>query len=127
MTFLNENTTTADSLLKPFLLYKPLENRKRDIQKKKRKKEPVNEEEAFFSFATFHVLNGMKLVSELDNLDLNLESDIQTATQKSLELIGEVVASEKKQQGNVYTHDRFFKTTTSTETIRSHIRAHYGG
>ena len=118
----NENTTTADTLLKPFLLYKPLENRKRDIQKKKRKKETVSEEEAFFSLATYHVLNGMKLVAELDNLDLNLESDTQTAMQKTVGLIGEVVVSERKQQGELYTHDRFFKRVSSNETIRSHIR-----
>ena len=86
----------------------------------------MGDEESFFSLATFHVLNGMKLVSELANLDLNQESDTQTASQKSVELIGEVVATERERQGELYTHDRFFKRITSNETIRSHIRAHYG-
>ena len=60
----------------------------------------------------------MKLVAELEQLGLNQESDTQTASQKSIELIGELVASEKARQGDLYTHDRFFKRRTSNETIR---------
>ena len=95
------------------------------IQLKRRKREMVSDDEAFFILATYHVLNGMKLVAELENLDLSLESDTDTARKKSITLIGQVVAKERKQQGDQYNHDRFFKQTGTSEAVRAHIRASY--
>ncbi|PPR71931.1 MAG: hypothetical protein CFH03_01767, partial [Alphaproteobacteria bacterium MarineAlpha3_Bin2] len=49
----NETLTTADWLLKLYLLYRPIEKLKREIQKKKVKKIKVPEEGAYISLGTF--------------------------------------------------------------------------
>ena len=52
--------------------YLPLLQQKKNIQSKKRKKEKINEKEAFISFATFHIIYGMKFILEQENLDEEL-------------------------------------------------------
>ena len=121
----NETLTTADWLLKPYLLYRPIEKLKREIQKKKVKKIKVPEEGAYISLGTFHILNTMKLVAEQETLDLTDTSQAHAARSKATSLIFSVVKSVMKERGELYTHDRFFKQKETNELIRSHVAQHY--
>ena len=121
----DEESATASRLLAPLLLYKPIEEMKRQIQRKKRKKQQVTDEESFVSLATFHILNAMKLVAQQESLELEDVNDAQTARQKAIALIGEVVKREMKARGELYTHDRFFKQRETNEALRMHILDSY--
>lgn len=121
----DENSVTALKLLLPIKLYAPLEKQKRDIQNRKRKKISVPESEAFISLATFHILNGMKLIAEREDLDLEDETQATLAREKSITYIGKVVVQKMKELGDLYTHDRFFKERGTNEIIRDHILKHY--
>jgi hypothetical protein len=123
----DEEAITAERLLVPMRLYRPLAERKAEIQRRKRKKEPVSDEDAFVSLATFHILNGMKLVAEQAPYDLEDETDVVSAQTDTITLIGEIVALERVEQGELYTHDRFFKRKTTSQTIQGHILKQYEG
>ena len=122
----DEEQITAEKLLFAFDLYRPLDKEKRLIQRKKRKKENVTDQEAFFSLATFHILNGMKVISKNQGLNLSLEDDYKSARARAIEIIGEVVEKERKERGEAYTHDRFFKQRDSNLKIRAHIEMALG-
>ncbi len=122
----DEAKRTAKELLFPMLLYKPIEDTKREIQRKKRKMSPVTDEEAFVSLATFHILNSMKLVARQESLNLEEAVHQKTARQKAISLIGEVVKREMANRGELYTHDRFFKQRETNGMILSHILSSYG-
>lgn len=79
----DEDSITASRLLFPVRLYKPIEDLKKVIQRKKRKKEQVTDEEAFVSLATFDILNGMKIIGEKESLQLEESSAADTAKGKS--------------------------------------------
>lgn len=121
----DEDSTTAASLLFLMQLYKPIEETKRQIQRKKRKKQPITDREAFESLATFHVLNAMKVVAELEELDLSDPRQAVTAREKATVLIGELVEKAREDRGELYTHDRYFKQKTTNAEVRNHILATY--
>lgn len=121
----NEDNITAKKMLKPYLVYVPLEKRKKEIQKKKRKKEKINEKEAFISRAIFHLLNVVKIIEEKEKLDLFNEENIKYAIDKAITYVYEVVEEEMDKRGDLYTHDKFFKEIPTNKIIQDHILNKY--
>jgi len=122
----DENKIAAARLLHPLTLYKPIDEQKRAIRSRKRRRTTVPDGEAFISLATFHILNAMKFVSEHERLDLNDESDSERARERAIELVWEVVQSVMSARGELYTHDRFFKEKATGTLTQNHARNHYG-
>lgn len=136
-TIFDENTLNATEFLRLYNLYFPLLERKKDIQRKKRRKDPVDEKEAFISRATFHIMNSIKLqfereerlidterISEKDKeiKKRNLFDDKKDEfTERAINLIFQVVEQEIKVRGDSYSHDKFFKEISTNSIIRSHI------
>jgi len=116
---------TASKMLLPYRSYLPLAARKREIQKTKRKKEPISEEDAFVSRATFHLLNTVKIIAEKESLDLERDENIYKAIDKAIEYVKEVIEIEKEKRGEQYTHDKFFKETAANRLIREHVSNKY--
>jgi hypothetical protein len=121
----DENTITASTMLLPYRVYLPLELRKKEIQRKKRKKELISERDAFISRATFHLLNSVKIVAEKESLNLEGSKDIEKAIEKVIDYINEVVTKETEKRGDLYTHDKFFKEIPTNKIIRDHITEKY--
>lgn len=121
----DEDEISATQMLKPYKIYLPLEVMKKQIQKKKRKKEPVNEREAFISRATFHLLNAIKIIEEKENIDLNEGENIDYAIQNAISFISEIVKIESKKRGELYTHDKFFKEVPTNKIIRDFVLQKY--
>jgi len=121
----DEEKINAEEMLKPYLVFVPLERMKREIQKKKRKKEEVDEKEAFISRAIFHLLNVVKLIEENEQIDLSNERDIDYAIKKAINFVSEVVEREMKNRGELYTHDKFFKEISTNKIIRNHVLDKY--
>ncbi len=136
----DENIINATEMLRLYQLYLPLLGRKKEIQRKKRRKELVDEKEAFISRATFHIIFGTKFLFENDELLIN-KQDIsaiektnliknlyetmgENFTEKSINWIFEVVEKQINIRGSVYTHDKFFKETPTNDLIKSHILQH---
>ncbi len=127
----------ATELIRLNKLYLPLLQMKKEIQRKKRKKEPINEKEAFISRAIFHILNGVKFLFEnaeakIDSEDITpnirkgkKETLYQTKgddfTKKAIDLIYEVVEKQMKVRGDLYTHDKFFKEIPTNNILKMHI------
>ena len=112
-------------MLLPYQIYLPLEGQKKEIQKKKRSRVPINERDAYISRATYHILNSVKLIAEKEDIDLTRADGIALATQKALKYIEEVIAKTEKARGSTYTHDKFFKQIETNKIIRDHILMHY--
>ena len=121
----DENEITASKMLKPYMIYLPLEKKKKEIQKKKRKNEPVNEKESFISRATFHILNVVKIIEKRESLNLDNEDSMYLAIQKAINYVNEVVDSESKKRGELYTHDKFFKEVPTNKIIQRHVLNKY--
>lgn len=122
----NEDYTTAENMLIPYKFYLPLEKIKQGIQKKKRKKEPINERDAFVSRAIFHVLTAIRLVVKYEKIDVNDESKRNNIINKAIKYIGEIVSIESRAKGDKYNHDRFFKEIRTNKVITQHIlRKHF--
>jgi AIPR protein len=120
----NEHTT-ASMLLLPYRIYSPLDARRKEIQRKKRNRDQISERDAFVSRATFHILNGVKLVAEKEDIDLGSQDGINRAIELTIKYIEEVVDKEAKMRGEPYTHDKFFKEIPTNRKIRDHIIAKY--
>ncbi len=133
----NENQINASKLLRLYKLYTPLLARKKEIQQKKRRREFVDEKEAFISRATFHIVSGTKFLFEKEENLINSE-DITTREKESrvnnlyhtkgsdftsqvINLIYSVVIREMSQRGDVYTHDKFFKEIQTNNMIKTYI------
>ena len=121
----NEDSVTASKLLLPMQLFRPIDLEKKDIQQRKRKKMPLPNNKAFIPYAKFHILNTMKLVAEAENLDLTEEPQASKARAKAIGLIWKVIKKEIRNQGDSYTHDRFFKERQTNKTIRDYILKTY--
>jgi len=119
----DEDTVTASHLLFPYLLFKPLEPIKKRIQAKKRNKEPVPDNEAFISLATFHILYAMRLIADFEVISLLDGSNVEYTRNKAIQLVWEVVSKEIPKRGELYTHDRFFKEQHTNKLIHDHILA----
>jgi len=98
---------------------------KKEIQKKKRNKEAVNEKEAFISRAIFHLLNVAKIIAEKKALDLNDDKNISKAVKQAIAVVNKIVAKESKKRGELYTHDKFFKEIQTNKIIREFVHKHY--
>lgn len=133
----NEHEISAKKLLRVFQIYQPLLEKKKLIQSKKRKKENIDEKEAFVSRATFHILNGIKFIAEKRERNIQdsfLSSDQKKAkieeiyineipeiTDKAINLIQEVVIEQMTARSSLYTHDKFFKEIPTNNIIKTHI------
>jgi hypothetical protein len=133
----DDMTVTADKLLMIHNIYLPLLEMKKVIQSKKRKRELINEKEAFISRGTFHILNAIKLIldNRISQINKNFpnQSEREAETRKLFERkmidhiiaeaisnVGEVVNREIKKRGDTYTHDKFFKEIPTNKLIRDH-------
>lgn len=121
----NEESVTAEKMLVPFRVYQPLEKMKKEIQLKKRKKEKIDEKEAFVSRATFHILNAVKIIAEKEHLNLGDMADIKKGIDKAIVYINQIVQNEIKERGTSYTHDKFFKEIPTNMIIKNYIESKY--
>jgi len=121
----DEDKITATKMLTPYKIFLPLEKLKKEIQRKKRRKESVNEKEAFISRSTFHLLNVVKLIEEKESIDLEKEEHITKIIDKAITYVNEVVESESQKRGDLYTHDKFFKEIPTNKIIRNHVLNKY--
>jgi len=121
----DESVITASRMLVPYRVFQPLEQMKKQIQKKKRKKEAIDEKEAFISRATFHLLNAVKLISQQESLNLEKGDDINKALNKAISYVTEVVDTQSKERGQLYTHDKFFKEIPTNKIIHDHVLSKY--
>ena len=133
----DEMIISSSKLLWLHKLYLPLLEEKKEIQRKKRKKEKVNEKEAFISRAIFHIINGVKFLFE--NAEKEIDSkDISSAKKKkekeelyktkgydftteATNMIFAVVLEEMKVRGDSYTHDKFFKEINTNHIVKMYI------
>lgn len=121
----DENVINAKYLLSIFKLYQPLFNMKQSIQRKKRRREPINEKEAFISRATFHILTAMKHVAINEKKDVFLETEYTFLKDKAIEFISQIVEKEMVKRGEVYTHDKFFKEIPTNKILIDQIKEFY--
>jgi hypothetical protein len=133
----DEMIINAEELLRLYDLYKPLLVQKKEVQKKKRKKELISEKEAFVSRAIFHIINGTKYFFDdalniIDQKDISqpekrkekkevLEGKGDEFTKQVTEIIYEVVEEQMKLRGEIYTHDKFFKEFPTNSIIKNKI------
>lgn len=133
----NEDIIEAEKLLRLYKIYKPLLDVKKKIQQKKRKKEKIDEKQAFKSRAIFHIIFGTKFLFEDELNSINNENGSQVVktkkikelydtktteyVQKSIDLIYEVVQEQMKLRGDLYTHDKFFKEIPTNNLLKDHI------
>lgn len=133
----DEKTINASELIRLNKLYLPLLQMKKEIQKKKRKKEFVDEKEAFISRAIFHILNCIKFLFNHAESVIDSESIISKVknerkntlyrtkgddfAKEAIEMIYEVVEKESKLRKELYTHDKFFKEIPTNNILKTHI------
>lgn len=138
-TIFDENIIEARELLRLYRLYEPLIVRKKEIQKKKRNKEHVNEKESFLSRALFHVVHGTKYLFDRDIAALVADDSLSKReldekrseiyenkgaefVEESINVINELVKEEIKDRGDLYTHDKFFKESNTNILIRNKFK-----
>jgi hypothetical protein len=121
----NEESISAEYLLDIYKAYLPLAKKKKEIQKRKRRKELDNEKDAFPSRAIFHILNGIKLVLKYESKSLKNESDVIYATERSLAIMKEIVEREMDSRKELYTHDKFFKEITTNKIVAEYFAQKY--
>ncbi|HUJ18595.1 MAG TPA: AIPR family protein, partial [Nitrospirota bacterium] len=113
-----ENEISAVKMLLPYRLFLPLEKMKKEIQRKKRNKEAINEKEAFISRAIFHLLNVCKLIVEKKHVNMAIDKNIDRVLKQAIAIVNKVVVKEAKKRGELYTHDKFFKEIQTNKIIR---------
>lgn len=121
----SEDSITASRMLVPLRIYGPLQIMKRVIQRRKRRREPINEQDAFVSRAVFHILNAVRIIGKHENFDLTQEASIKNAIDKAVSYINEVIHRESTNRGSVYTHDKFFKEVETNSLIQKHVEGKY--
>jgi hypothetical protein len=112
-------------MLIPLKFYEPLQQMNKIIQRKKRKKEPIDEREAFVSRATLHILNVIRRISEKEKMPLDIELNTKILIDKAIQLIGVVVNKARADRGELYTHDKFFKETQTNRIIHDAVETTY--
>jgi hypothetical protein len=128
---------SATELIRLHKLYQPLLVQKKEIQKKKRKKEVVPEKEAFVSRAIFHIISGVKFLFEkaffeVDQKDISqgekrkqketiLQNKGAEYTKDVIEIIYKTVQEQMTLRGDLYTHDKFFKEIPTNTIIKNKI------
>jgi hypothetical protein len=119
----DESAATAKNMLLPYKVYLPINEMKKEIQKRKRKKLPISEEDAFVSRATFHILNAVRYIANSRSMDLDDSTDVERAINVAIKYIGEVTKKERRKRNGLYTHDKFFKEIATNVIIRDHVAA----
>ena len=133
----DETKVTAQDFLRLYRFYLPLLAMKKDIQRKKRKREEIDEKEAFISRATFHALNVMKYIVqyEQDRIERTFTDKAQKTSalqelygdraeeimNKAILYLAEVVNKAQDDRGGLYTHDKFFKEIGTNKLIRDYV------
>lgn len=117
----NEDTTTADDMLIPYNIYLPLQAKKQEIQLKKRKKESVEEKDAFISRATFHILMGVGIIGRHRNITSWDKETIDGTLDESISIINDLVEETMQKRGGTYTHDKFFKEKPTNRLVEEHF------
>ena len=133
----DEMVINASELIRLHKLYLPLLSQKKEIQKKKRKKETISEKDAFVSRAIFHIISGTKYLFDEAQRRIELE-DIPKAektkqkgdvlktkgkdfTEQVINTIYKVVEEQMALRGETYTHDKFFKEVPTNSLIKTKI------
>jgi hypothetical protein len=130
----DDTKITARELLRLYKIYVPLLGMKKEIQRKKRRKENIDEKEAFLSRATFHILNAVKLIvsdqvneivqscvdkgekeAKIEALD---GGRIREITDEAISYVADVVKQAQADRGDLYTHDKFFKEIATNKLVR---------
>lgn len=134
----DENEITAIELLRLYKIYLPILNLKKEIQTKKRKKETIDEKIEFASWATFHIIFGVKLLydKKIEKINSNTlkkpkekEREIETLLkldpkdyiENSIEEIHKIVIEQKTKQGINFSYDKFFKESSSNSIVKNHF------
>ena len=133
----DDSKVTAHDLLRLYRFYIPLLRMKKDIQMKKRKREDIDEKEAFISRSTFHVLNVIKHIIEyeivqIESMSLDKSIKIKAIdalyndksdeiTRKAINYVAEVVKMARSERKDLYTHDKFFKEIATNKRIRNYV------
>lgn len=133
----DETKVSAQDFLRLYKFYLPLLAMKKDIQRKKRRRETIDEKEAFISRATFHALNIMKYIVqyEQDRIEKTFTDkeektcalqklygdQAEEIVNKAISYLAEVVKKAQKDRGDLYTHDKFFKEIGTNKLIRDHV------
>jgi hypothetical protein len=133
----DETKVTALDFLRLYKIYLPLLAMKKEIQGKKRRKEDINEKEAFISRATFHILNVIKFIildeeetirqSYVDKMEIEVEiaglytERIHNIRDEAISYVGDVVRQAQKDRGDRYTHDKFFKEIGTNKIMRDYV------
>lgn len=121
----NDKLITAKEFIKLFKIFRILQEKKAIIQQKKRNREFINEADSFVSRATFHLLNAIKYISQIENLDLENPDHVNQAVDKSISILGDLVKETMVERGSVYTHDKFFKELATNKLIIKYIADRY--
>ncbi len=117
----DEEKISAEILLKLHKIYLPLSTKKKEIQNLKRKKELINEKDAFVSRAIFHIIYGVKLFITKENKSIDNQNDIDEAIEKSIKAVSYLVDIEMSKRGQLYTHDKYFKETSTNTQLSDYI------
>jgi hypothetical protein len=120
------NTTNAEKMLVPYRLFLPLEQRKNIIKSKQRRRELIDEKEAFVSRATFHLLMASRIISEKENIDVTKDENVELLLEKAISFLGEAAEKERasRPEGK-YTHDKFFKEISTNKSIKDFLEKKY--
>lgn len=112
-------------MLVPLRFYEPLQELKKEIQRKKREKKPIDDNHAFISWATFHILNVIRRVSEKENLSLDIELNTPVLVNKAIGHVRKIFQNEQTKRGKEYSHDKFFKEVQTNRIISEYIDSMY--
>ncbi len=117
------DSTTALALLKVYQIYKPIEEKKKEIKKKQRNRLQVDDRYVFIIWGTFHILNSVKVVAEEENISLDTDANRNKAIEKAVEYIADIV--QRKSRRKDFAYDRFFKESANSKLINKEIRKIY--
>ncbi len=133
----DENIITSSELLRLYNLYLPILKIKVEIQTEKRKKIPIAPEREFISWATLHIIFGIKLLYQKEINKINSETitekdkkikigkllvnNPQKYIDQSIKEIANVVEKEKQKSVHTFSFDKFFKEISSHTAIKNHF------
>lgn len=134
----DENHITALELLRIYKIYLPILAIKKDLQNKKRKKLTIPAATEFISWATLHVVYGVKLLYDKEILKINnndsistkekktqitklINDDPQKYIDKAILEIGKIVDAQKLKSINTFSFDKFFKENSTNSIIKTHF------
>ncbi len=115
----DEETTTAAKLMTPISLFKPIDLKKREVQKRRRKREEVNLEEYCYSIAPFHILYAAKLFCDKLKYDTSKKEEIDAAIKKGAELVFAILNDQLVENNlSKYNVEKFLRDSRSDSKIQ---------